>query len=125
MRPLRFVSDENMRGLLLTAIHRHNVARPGAAIDVVQVGDPNSPPRQTPDPDVLIWAEEEDRLLVSWDKRTLPDHLRDHLAARRHSPGILIPPPRPPIPALIDALVLIAHASLPGEYRDQLTHIRL
>jgi hypothetical protein len=125
MHPLRFVLDENMRGVLLAATHRHNLVRPDVAIDVVQIGDANAPPRGTPDPDVLIWTEEQDRLPVSWDKRTLPGHLRDHLASGRHCPGILIPPPRPPFPLLIESLAVIAHASLADEYRDRLVHIRL
>jgi hypothetical protein len=125
MEPLRFVLDENIRGVLLDAIHRHNLVRPHEMIDAVEVGDTNTVPLQTSDPEVLTWAEESNRLLVSFDKRTLPRHLRDHLATGRHCPGILIPPPRPSLRRLVEALAAVAYASLPDEHRDSLTHLKL
>jgi hypothetical protein len=125
MSPLRFVLDENLRGVLLDAIHRHNVARPQEAVDVVQVGDEIAPPRGTPDPELLNWAETENRLLVSFDKSTLPVHLREHLAAGRHCPGILIPPPKPALKVLIRFLVVIAYASFPDEYKDQIKYLKM
>ena len=123
--PLRFLLDENLRGVLLDAIHRHNVVRPHEAIDVVEVGDDIAPPRGTSDPDLLVWAESENRLLVSFDKSSMPGHLQAHLALGRHCPGIIIPPARPSLNNLIRFLVVIAYASLPGEYTDRITYTKM
>jgi hypothetical protein len=78
--PLRFVFDENQRGLLWRAAVRHNQA--GVfPLDVVRVGDPTDLPLGSNDPDVLRWSEREDRILVSYDKTTiLPFTLRSSVA---------------------------------------------
>ncbi len=87
--PIRFLFDENLPGRLSSAVVRHN-ARGIHPLDVVQVGEPSDLPRGSQDPDVLIWAEGADRILVSHDLSTLPDFLADHQRAGRHSPGIFL-----------------------------------
>jgi hypothetical protein len=62
--PLRYLLDENLRGRLWQAIGVHN--QTGAyPIDVVRVGDPPDLPLGSLDPDILLWAEREGRILVS------------------------------------------------------------
>ncbi len=111
--PLRFVLDESVRGGgFWQAIRVHN--RGGVdAIDAVRVGDPADLPLGTPDPDVLLWAEREDRIFVTPDVRTAPNHLADHLAAGRSSPGIFLIRHGSQVPALVDLLAEVAHRS-PG-----------
>ena len=86
---LTFLLDEQLRGTLFRAIRHHN-ARGGWPIDAVQVGDPPDLPRRSTDPNILLWAERENRILISRDFRTMPGHFRDHLLAGRHSPGLLL-----------------------------------
>jgi hypothetical protein len=64
--PLRFVLDENQRGLLWRAIIRHNQAGINP-IDAVRVGDFANLPLGTSDSDILLWSEREERILVSFD----------------------------------------------------------
>jgi hypothetical protein len=120
---LRFVLDENLRGGgLWQAIQQHN-ARGAQPIDVVRVGDPPDLPLGTADPDILLWAEREGRILVTLDQQTMPGHLTRHLQAGHHSPGILVVRHRAPVPQVIDALVLVAYAADPANYKDTLDHI--
>src|SRR4051812_10045832 len=112
--PVRFLLDENLPARLWSAVVRHNP--PGLApIDVIRVGDPPELPRGTQDPDILIWAEGADRILVSQDLSTLPLFLADHLRAGRHSPGIFLIRHGASLRAVVDCLILVAHASEPWE----------
>lgn len=72
--PLTYVLDEHLRRLLWRAIQHHNAAGQ-FAIDVVQVGDPVDLPLGSTDPAILLWAEKEDRVVVSRDYNTMPNHL--------------------------------------------------
>src|SRR5262249_33503352 len=53
---LRYVLDEDLRGVLWRAIQRHNRTDP-KPIDAVRVGDLPDLPLGTPDPDILAWAD--------------------------------------------------------------------
>lgn len=121
--PLRFVLDENLRGgALWHAVQQHNAAGLDV-LDVTRVGDPADLPIGTNDPDLFLWAERADRILVSLDKRTLPVHLAAHLQAGGHSPGVLILRPGSTTPQMLFALVLIAHAGDPVDYQDRIDFI--
>jgi hypothetical protein len=74
---LAFVLDENQRGLLWRAIVRHNQAGVNV-LDAVRVGDFPDLPLGSSDPDILLWSEREGRILVSFDKATMADHLAEH-----------------------------------------------
>src|SRR5207249_4057707 len=106
--PLRFLLDEHLRGPLKSAIERQNLLF-GLQLDVVAVGDASDLPLGSDDPTILSWAEQKGRILVTLDRRTMNRHLANHLAAGRHSPGVLILDPLCSIPTIIDVLELIAH----------------
>ena len=77
--PVRFVLDENLRGKpIWHALRRSFVAGP-VAIDTVRVGDPPDLPLGSTDPSILIWAQAQDRILISGDVQTLPLYLAQHL----------------------------------------------
>ena len=50
-------------------------------------------------------------------------HLREHLQKGRHIPGILLLRPRASYQQIIDTLDLICMASVPEDFRDQITYI--
>lgn len=123
MLPLQYIVDENISPDLLRAI-RKSAGELGMSIDVVRVGDMADLPSGSADPDILIWAEREDRVLVSFDHNSLPDHLRDHLAAGRHSPGIFIIDPRRSAGEIAELLAVGAGASEEDEWRDPVEWIK-
>jgi hypothetical protein len=59
-------------------------------IDVIRVGDPGAPPLGTPDPDLLIAAEALGRVFVTWDRRSMPQHLVAHFATGHHTSGVML-----------------------------------
>jgi hypothetical protein len=119
---LRFVLDEHLRGPLWPALLQHNAA--GIyPVDVVRVGDPPDLPRGTPDPDILIWAEREGRIVLTFDVGSMPGHLNAHRQAGRHSPGVCILPSGRKIPQLVFSIAVAAHASDPGEWFDQVRYL--
>jgi hypothetical protein len=115
---IRFLFDENLDDPLRSAVARHN-ARGIDPIDAVQVGGPSDLPRGSDDPDILIWAEREGRILVSFDRSTLPNFLSDHLQAGRHSPGIFLIRRGATLTEVVDFLVLATSASEPWEWEDR------
>jgi len=92
---------------------------------MVQVGDPPDLPRGSEDPDILIWAEREDRILVSSDLSTLPNFLSDHLQAGRHSPGVFLIRRGTTLKEGVESLMLAAYASEPWEWKDRCQFIPL
>jgi len=120
--PLRYLLDEHLRGPLWRAIQWHN-SRGVYPLDAVRVGDSADLPLATEDPQLLLWSEREQRILVTHDLDTMPAHLADHLAAGHHSPGILMIRPRSTLPAIITFLVDAGYASEPQEWQDRLQFI--
>ncbi len=119
--PLSYLIDENLRGTLVIALIR--VAnRYGLSMDVKQVGDDQVPPLGTLDPELLIWAEANKRILISQDRRTLGGHLISHLAQGHVSDGIFITRAMPLV-EIADYLVLVAFASDPVEWRNRITYV--
>lgn len=72
-----------------------------------------------PDPVLLDRAAAEGRVMVSHDRRTMIDHFRDHLAAGKSSPGLLIVSQGSAIGDVVEALLYVWALSDPAELRDQ------
>src|SRR5947209_10349802 len=120
--PLRYLLDENQRGVLWHLIQRHN-ARGIDPIDAVRVGDAPDLPLGSGDPAILRWAEREHRILVTFDKSSMSRHLSEHLGAGNHCPGIfMVSVDSKPIQVL-EFLVLAAHASEATEWLDWIKYV--
>jgi hypothetical protein len=117
---IRYLIDENTSHAIADQLRRRD-----PTIEVLTVGHDPAPPCGTPDPDLLIWMEREGYCLVTRNRSSMPRHLRDHLAAGRHVPGIFILRPKATIGEVVDDLLLIAGASRPEEYQDQIGYIPL
>jgi predicted nuclease of predicted toxin-antitoxin system len=80
--------------------------------------------RRLSDPEVLAWAAEEQRILVTHDLRTMPRHFADFIQ-RRNSPGVLIIPQHVPVRAAIVELLLVCEASEQAEWTNRITLLPL
>ncbi|MEM9904912.1 MAG: hypothetical protein AAF921_07810 [Cyanobacteria bacterium P01_D01_bin.44] len=94
-------------------------------ITLLKVGDLDTPPKGTLDPDILIWCEEQNFVLVTNNRASMPVHLKDHLAKGRHIPGIITLGPRLTIGENLAELLLIAQGSFEDDYRDQIINLPL
>jgi predicted nuclease of predicted toxin-antitoxin system len=119
MRP-QFLLDENMDRAIQRQLQRLN-----SEIDVRLVGDAEAPPRGTPDPDILMWMEHNDYILVTKNRKTMPKHFIEHLAVGGHVPRVLCVRKSVTMAELINLLYLIWYASDVEEYHDKLTFIPL
>jgi hypothetical protein len=107
---------------LASAIERHNLLG-GLPLDAVRVGDIPDLPSASRDPAVLEWAEREGRILTTEDKRTMPNHLTEHLKAGHKSPGVFMVRGGRSIREVVECLELAAHAGNPAEFADTVTFI--
>jgi hypothetical protein len=119
---IRYVLDEHLRGQLWRAIQWHN-SRGIYPLDVVRVGDLPDLPLGSDDPTILLWAEREQRILVTFDPDTMPAHLANHLSAGHHSPGVFMLRPHSSLPQVVSFLVDAAYASELSEWQDRITFI--
>jgi hypothetical protein len=119
---VRYVLDEHLRGPLWKAIQQHNAAGQ-SLIDAVRVGDPPDLSLGTADPDILVWAEREGCILVSWDKKTLSQHLANHLQTGHHSPGIFIIRQHFTLPQVIAYVAAAGSALSPAAWQDHIAFI--
>ena len=120
---LRFVVDEDSRGILWRALRLHNRST-SLPLDVTRVGDEPDLPLGLQDPEILLWAERENRIIVSADRKTMTAHLASHLKAGHHLPGLFIILPTAKTLAVVEFLVTAAYASEPDEWLDQVVFIR-
>jgi len=115
---LKYLLDENVDPSYKIKIIRRN-----RDLLIWVIGEPQTPPRGTLDPEILCWCEEYDFVLVTNNGASMPVHLTDHIAAGRHVPGIIILNPTFSIGQNIEQLILIAEASFEDEYQDQIVHL--
>jgi hypothetical protein len=94
-------------------------------IPIWRVGQPAAPSISTPDPQLLRWCEQHEFLLFTNNRKTMPRHLADHLAAGGHVPGIIMPKAGAAFGEILDDLVLITVAGRPDEFRDTVTYVPL
>jgi len=119
---IRFLVDESMPGALLRAMLRYN-HKGMFVIDALKVGEVGAPPFGTLDPALLVWMQEQGRILASYDKKTLPAHFAVHLERGGHIPGIFLFKLRHSIPFIIEYLATVTHASTPKEWVDRIVFV--
>jgi hypothetical protein len=120
MKEIRYLLDEN-----IDPIFRTELLRKEPQLLAWRIGDPGTPKSGTLDDKILIWCEENDFILVTNNRKTMPTHLSDHLAEGRHVPGILTLDPDMSIGEIIDELLLIWGASDASEYQDLILYLPL
>jgi len=104
---------------------RDQLLRREPDMEILAVGDDTAPALGTPDPELLQWIEREGYVLVSRNRRTLPQHLREHLETGSHVPGIFLLRRRYSLGQIIEDLMLIWDAGRPEEYRDRVEYLPL
>jgi len=117
---LRYLIDENVNPLYPNQI---KLKEPDIFIQVV--GEPETPPKGTLDPEILCWCEENNFILVTNNRTSMPVHLADHIAVNRHIPGIFILNQNLSVGENIEELILVALASEDGEYQDRIVYLPL
>lgn len=119
--PLRFLIDEDILGLA-DALREFSSAAM-IEVDVVAVGDVDGPQRGTNDLQLLAWAEQNDRVIVTADRSTMQRWLGDHLRSGSRSPGVFILQVHAAHRDILAFLTLAAEVGLPEEFENQVVWI--
>jgi hypothetical protein len=119
---LRYVLDENLRGPFARAVQARCAAA-SPPVDVTHVGGPPDLPLRTTDPDLLLWAERETRVIVTLDRNTMPVHHAAHLASGHHSGGVFLIRRGHPWHEILEVLVQWAHNFDPVDVQDTIFFI--
>lgn len=117
---IKFLLDENLPPRTVVALKRRH-----PDIDMLRVGQKEAPALGTIDPDILLYLESGQRILVTDNRRSMPSHLQDHWSAGRHIWGLLWVRPRISVGFLAEELALIWEASDAEEWIDQTAWIPL
>lgn len=115
---IRYLLDENLHPL-----YKKQLLLKKPNLVVYAVGDPGTPPKETLDPEILLWCVENNFILITNNRKSMPVHLADHLAEGHHIPGIITLNAEMSIGDTINELVLIAEAGLEDDYYDRIGYL--
>lgn len=77
------------------------------------------------DPELLAWAAKENRLLVTHDHHTMPDHVAERIASGEKVAGVLLVSRKLPIGQVIDDLEIIVLCSSESDWQNVIRHLPL
>jgi hypothetical protein len=117
---INYLIDENVNPLYIKQLREK---QPEILVKIV--GDDDVPHRGPLDPEILVWCEENQFILVTNNRTSMPVHLQDHLEKNRHIPGIFILNPNLSVGENLEELILIALASELNEYGDRIVYLPL
>jgi len=109
---IRFLADEDIDADIIEGLRARE-----PAIDILDVKTGGL--RATEDPDLLELAAQQDRVLISYDRRTMTRHFWDRVRAGKPSPGLFIfPQEEAMMGEIIESLLLVWAESEPEEWRN-------
>ena len=114
----RLLSDENFNHRIL-----HGLVLRLPDLDYVAAQEIGLKGKE--DPEVPIWAAENDRIVVTHDVETMPKYAYEHIAAGRRMPGVIAVPESLPIGRAIEDLVTVIECCDPSELENTVFHLPL
>lgn len=80
---------------------------------------------ETPDPEILEWAAQEGRLVLSHDRNTMQGDAYDRVIAGLPMPGLFLVVKGQPIEPIAQDIALVAFSSIEGEWENQIRFLPL
>jgi hypothetical protein len=117
---VRCLLDENVPLHLKVALQRR-----APSFDILRVGEEEAPPFGTLDPEILRYLSSAQRLLLTNNRASMPEHVAGHLAQGNHHWGIFRIRPSASMTEVIDACLLLWEASEAEEWLDALEWLPL
>ena len=115
---MRFAADENFNNNILRGLFRK---RP--SLDIVRIQDAGL--SGYPDPYVLGWAANENRILLTHDAATITKYAYERVAGGSFMPGVFEVDITAPIGAVIEDILLIIELSTENEWENRIGYIPL
>ena len=80
---------------------------------------------EAPDPELLDWAAQQRRIVVTHDVNTMPDHAYQHIQLGEPVAGVFVVPQETPIGQAIAELETLISCSFEGEWDNLIVFIPL
>jgi hypothetical protein len=113
---LTLMADNDFNGRITRGLLRRDVD-----VDLVRVQDIGL--GKAVDPVVLEHAAAEGRIVLTHDRKTMPNFAFARIAGGERMPGVLVVNNHMPIGQAIDEILLYAHAALPDEMENQVIYL--
>ncbi|RRR65521.1 MAG: hypothetical protein EI684_22875 [Candidatus Viridilinea halotolerans] len=110
---IRYLLDENLSPRVKLTVARHY---PG--LDLLRVGDEGAPALGTLDPELLVWLDQQQRVLVTDNRKSMPSHIADHHAVGGHHWGIFLVRKRTSLLLLAETLSVYWDVTEAEQWRD-------
>jgi hypothetical protein len=115
---LRLLADENFHGDIVRGLL---LRQPD--LDLVRVQDVGL--AGADDPDVLTWAAENNRIVLTHDRATMSDYAYEQVAAGRAMAGVFILNDRFPVGRAIEEILLMVACTEEAEWSGRAVHLPL
>lgn len=115
---LRFLSDENFNGDVVRGLFLRQ-----PKIDLVRVQDVGL--QEASDPEILSWAADNERILLTHDRATMPDFAYQRLIEGVPMLGMFVLNDRMPNRQAIDELLLLNECTEPSEWINIVLYLPL
>ena len=113
---VRFLADASLHGAIVSGCRRRE-----PAIDFLSAHEAKL--EGAPDPEVLAFAAQYNRILVTSDLRTMPRRFGDFLVAHGYSRGVFLVKQRAPFTDVIEELVMVWSTSSSDEWKNRILEI--
>ena len=77
------------------------------------------------DPELLAWAAEAGRVIITHDRKTMPSHTADRMAGGEKILGVIIVPQRRPMRQVINELEVVVMCSDENEWENIILYLPL
>lgn len=113
---LRLLADENFNDDIVRGLLRRS-----PNLDIVRVRDVGL--SGASDPEVLTWAAQAGRVVLTHDVSTMTRYAYERVEAGQTMPGVFEVGRRVPVGLAIEDLLLVAECSLEGEWEGQVRYL--
>lgn len=113
---IRFLADADLNRAIVTGVLGQE-----PALDFLTATEADL--ERQGDPDVLEFAAQQGRILVSHDTSTMPVHFLNRLRSGRKSPGVFLVRQRASVGQVVEAILLVWSASVPEEWAGQIHYL--
>lgn len=115
---LRFLSDENFNGDIVRGLFLRQ-----PKLDLLRVQDIGL--AEVDDPTILKWAAENDRILLTHDRATMPDFAYQRLLQQEEMSGLFVINDQMSVRQAIDELLLLVNCSEQSEWKGFVLYLPL
>ena len=113
---LRLLGDENFSGDIVRGLLLRN-----PRLDVVRVQDVGL--AGADDPDILKWAAENGRIVLTHDRATMAEYAYERVVSGERMPGVFIVNDRFPVGRAIEEILLMDACTEPAEWNNLVVHV--